>query len=204
MGWGGARKGSGRKPKPLAEKLAAGNPGHRPLKKIEFAGEPETNPAADSKLTSTEHYDGLDRKLPVLLSAVEIHKETISFLESTGCLHLIFPGLIEEYVLSKYYLQTATYELSKTATVAYNDKHELVITSFAEAMLKMQKNVIATWSQIWDIVSKNSEKLISHPEKDLISMMFAGRSRRKSKGVPSDGEYAFGADSDNEIESGEI
>ncbi len=28
---GGARPGAGRKPKALAEKLAAGNPGHRPL-----------------------------------------------------------------------------------------------------------------------------------------------------------------------------
>ena len=31
---GGVRKGAGRKPRPLAEKLAAGNPGHRPLKKL--------------------------------------------------------------------------------------------------------------------------------------------------------------------------
>ena len=35
---GGARKGAGRKPQPLAEKLAEGNPGHRPLKKLEFTG----------------------------------------------------------------------------------------------------------------------------------------------------------------------
>jgi hypothetical protein len=191
MGWGGARKGSGRKPKPLAEKLAAGNPGHRPLKKIEFAGEPETNPAAESKLTSTEHYDGLDRKLPGLLSETEIHKETVKFLESTGCLHLIFPGLIEEYVLAKYYLQTATYELAKTATVGYNDKHELVITSFAEAMLKMQKNVIATWSQIWDIVSRNSERLIANPEQEMLAIIMAGRSRKKPKGEPPDGEDLY-------------
>lgn len=33
---GEARKGTGRKPKPLSEKLAEGNPGHRPLKKLEF------------------------------------------------------------------------------------------------------------------------------------------------------------------------
>jgi hypothetical protein len=37
-----------------------------------------------------------------------------------------------------------------------------------------------------------------------MSMMFAGRSRRKSKGVPSDGEYAFGEDSGNSTESGEV
>ena len=32
---GGARAGAGRKPKSLAEKIAAGNPGHRPLTMID-------------------------------------------------------------------------------------------------------------------------------------------------------------------------
>jgi hypothetical protein len=188
----------------LAEKLAAGNPGHRPLKKMEFTGEPEANPAADSKLTATAHYGIMDRNLPGLLSVTDIHRETVKFLEATGCLHLIFPGLIEEYVLAKYFLQTATYELAKTATVGYNDKHELGITGFAEAMLKMQKNVIATWNPIWDIVARNSERLVANPEQEMLAIIMAGRTRKKSKGEPPDGEDAYRENPGNPAESGEI
>jgi hypothetical protein len=195
---GGARKGAGRKPKPLAEKLAAGNPGHRPLKKMEFSGGDTYRP------TAPDYLKIMERQLVGIPTPTEIFNQTVAYLAPTDCLHLIATALLADYALAKYYLICAQYELSKTATVSYNDKKQLVITDFAEAMLKMQKNVIATWTPIWDIVSKNSEKLISNPEKDLMSMMFAGRSRRKSKGVPSDGGYAFGEDSGNSTEPCEV
>ena len=43
---GGARPGAGRKKKALSEKIAAGNPGHRPLKMLD--------PVAIDKLLSVE------------------------------------------------------------------------------------------------------------------------------------------------------
>ena len=171
---GGARKGAGRKPKPLAEKLANGNPGHRPLKKVEFGDGGNGRPKMPEYLLYMEK-----PALKHIITLEEIFEKTLNYLEPSGCLNLIPVENICEYVLAKYYLIDAQYALSKTAIVALNDKKEAVITGFTEAMLKLQKNVVLTWSNIWDVVSKNSEKLITNPEEDLMAVIMGGRIRKK-------------------------
>ena len=76
---GGARKGAGRKPKPLAEKLAEGNLGHRPLKKLEFTG----NGRNDSRkppdyLRVMEKREQEQR--PGIATPTELYTETIHIL----------------------------------------------------------------------------------------------------------------------------
>jgi hypothetical protein len=195
---GGARKGAGRKPKPLAEKLAAGNPGRRSLKKLAFSGESDRpKPPAYLRLMRKDT-DGIPEP-------TAIFEEAVRFLEPSGCLNLIPAALIADYAMAKYYLIHAQYELSKTATVAYNSKRELVITDFTEAMLKLQRNVIATWSPIWDIVSKNSEWLIPNPEQDLMAILIGGRQRRKrTKGDAPDDVDGHPENIGFAAESGEI
>lgn len=172
---GGARKNAGRKPKPLAEKLAAGNPGNRPLKKVQFDGN-----GNDSK--PPDYLALLEKKVPGAPTPIEIYHETIRYLEPSDCLNLIPSALIADYVMAKYYLICAQFDLSKTATVIQISKTEFEITDFTEAMLKLQKNVLACWTPIWDIVSKNSERLVVNPEQDLIMMLVGGRQRKQAKG----------------------
>lgn len=180
---GGARKGAGRKPKPLAEKLAAGNPGHRPLTKVEFGGAENARPKMPEYLRYMEK-----PALNHIVTLEEIFEKTLDHLEPSGCLNLIPVENICEYVLAKYYLIDAQYALSKTAIVALNDKKEAVITGFTEAMLKLQKNVALTWGGIWDVVSRNSEKLLTNPEEDLMAAIMGGRIRKKRpKGEPDHG-----------------
>ena len=180
---GGARKGAGRKPKPLAEKLAAGNPGHRPLTKVEFGGAENSRPQMPEYLRYMEK-----PALNHIVTLEEIFEKTLDHLEPSGCLNLIPVENICEYVLAKYYLIDAQYALSKTAIVALNDKKEAVITGFTEAMLKLQKNVALTWGGIWDVVSRNSEKLLTNPEEDLMAAIIGGRIRKKRpKGEPEHG-----------------
>ena len=163
---GGARKGAGRKPKPLAEKLAAGNPGKRPLKKVEFSGK-GVLPKAPEYLTYM--VKNTARKSTVVIpTPTEIFNETLAYLEPSDCLHLIPTALIADYALAKYYLIDAQVDLSGTATVIYDKKEELVVSSFTEAMLKLQKNVLSTWQPIWDIVSRNSEHIIQNPEDEHV------------------------------------
>ena len=146
---GGARKGAGRKPKPLAEKLAAGNPGHRPLKKVEFTGtggvDPHEPPAYLRVMEKREQ-----ENRPGIPTPTELYTDTVKYLEPSGCLHLVPAALIADYAMAKYYLLHAQYELGKTATVVKIKKglkkepaESYEITDFAEAMLKMQKNVKA-------------------------------------------------------------
>jgi hypothetical protein len=197
---GGARKGAGRKPKPLAEKLAAGNPGHRPLKKMEFTGKGSTR-----RPQPPEYLTLLEKKTKGIPLPVEIFNDTVQYLEPSECLNLISTDLIADYAMAKYYLICAQYELSRTATVSKNDKNEFIITSFTEVMLKLQKNVLQTWEPIWEIVSRNSERLITNPEQALIAMIIGGRARKKRKGEPPDDGYAQYAENSNTgIEPGEI
>jgi len=183
---GGARKGAGRKPRPLAEKLAAGNPGHRPLKKVEFRGD-----GSDSKPTKPPDYISLlEKRMPGAPTPIELYHETIKYLEPSDCMNLIPSALISDYVMAKYYLICAQFDLSKTATVIQrkiknSDEFDYEITSFTEAMLKLQKNVLACWEPIWEIVSKNSERLVVNPEQDLIMLLVGGRQRKSSKGAAS-------------------
>jgi hypothetical protein len=151
---GGARKGAGRKPKPLAEKLAAGNPGHRPLKKVEFTGtggvDPHEPPAYLRVMEKREQ-----ENRPGIPTPTELYTDTVKYLEPSGCLNLVPAALIADYAMAKYYLLHAQYELGKTATVVKIKKglkkepaETYEITDFAKAMLKMQKNVLATWEPI--------------------------------------------------------
>jgi len=184
---GGARKGAGRKPKPLAEKLAAGNPGNRPLKKMEFTGK-----GGSRRPEPPEYLNLLEKKNKGMPSPVEIFERTVKYLEPSECLNLISAELIADYAMARYYLNCAQFELSQTATVAKNDKNQYAITGFTEAMLKMQKNVLQTWTPIWDIVSKNSERLVTNPEQDLIAMIVGGRARKKKPTGHSPDSDLFG------------
>ena len=55
---GGARPGAGRKPKSLSEKLAAGNPGHRPLKMLDPVTIDTVDMPPPAEYSSAEQRDG--------------------------------------------------------------------------------------------------------------------------------------------------
>jgi len=134
---GGARKGAGRKPKPLSQKIAEGNPGKRPLKKIEYDN------ASYNPSTPPAYLAELEKKKGNInpISPMDIYREVIEYLEPTECLHLIPKTLIREHVMANYNAVQAHFELSNTGNVGKNSKGDMVISGFAEIMLKMQKRV---------------------------------------------------------------
>ena len=95
---GGARMGAGAKKKPLADKIAEGNPGKRALTVIDFdshaadlEGQPMPKP---SRLLSAKQKDGKK------LQAAEIYKNTWEWLHERGCSSLVSPQLLERYAMS--------------------------------------------------------------------------------------------------------
>lgn len=197
---GGARKGAGRKPKPLAEKIAAGNPGRRPLKKVQFQGESKQDLAVPEVLNL------LAKKSPVP-PPTEIYQDTIELLEPSGCLPLIPRILIQNYVMACYYLSCAQYDLSKTAILIQDkvDKQKFEISGFTDAYLKLQKNAAVAWQPIWDIVQRNSEVIIDDPMKDMVAYIVAGKQRKKSRtGEPPDEQYGNPQTADSKADSGEL
>jgi len=178
---GGKRTGAGRKKLPLGV--------HAAKTKLEFADKGgATEPPDYLHIMQKKH-----RNFGVL-SPIEIYKKTAAFLEKTGCLHLIHEDLIANYAVARHYLLCAQSELSETSFVARDKANVMYITTFGEAMLLLQKNVISTWNPIWEIVSRNCEKTITNPEKELSAILIGGRARKTPKGEPPDAEFAYYAE----------
>ena len=180
---GGARKNAGRKPKPLAEKIAEGNKGGRPLTKVEFADAREFDKTPPAFLRHK------NKKVVGVPLPVEIYAETVDYLEPSGCLPLIPKALISDYVMAKYYLYCAQDFLAtpKAHIVVKADVKrgadgdtysQYRISDFTESVIKLQKHAAACWQPIWDIVSRNSERLIENPEDDYMAYLLGGRGRK--------------------------
>ena len=94
---GGARAGAGAKRKPLADKIAEGNPGRRKLTVIDFQdtadleGQPMPKPSA---MLSATQKDGKT------LVAAEVFEKTWTWLAERGCAALVSPQLLERYAMS--------------------------------------------------------------------------------------------------------
>jgi len=174
---GGARPGAGRKPsKSLAEKVQDGNNGGRPLKRVEFPG---ADYDSNAKYMTPDFLKLMDAEIPGIPTPTVIFEETVEYLRPSGCLHLIPVLLLGDYVLAKYQLLIAQYQLAKTGILTQDEgKTEIYITPFTEAMLKLQKNALSTWQPIWEIVSKNSMTRLEDPEAQLFGMIMGARKRR--------------------------
>jgi len=168
-GHGGARPGSGRPRKPLAEKILEGHPGKRKPKVLDIA--------ADSDTPVLEYPERLafypTRVASGSPSSQDIWHETVEFLKTTGCLHLINPAFIEEYALLKARFYEAERLIGKSSLV-YDTKDEkkskIIETHPAvDVSLKYLRAADLVWVKIWDIVRQNSEKAYgSTPNDDLM------------------------------------
>ena len=192
---GGARKNAGRPKKSLEQKILSGNPGQRPLTRIEFP-EGGGEAAVGNQRKPPEYLYAMEKKMmeeprDFIPSPVELYTETVDFLEPTGCLHLIHRSLIADYVLAKYHLIQAQYELSLMANVGvaikkFDDddgesKAELdlsknpKLTDFVTALEKLQKLTLSTWEPIWDIVKNNSVKVLPTEREQLVGWVLTTR-----------------------------
>ena len=95
------------------------------------------------------------------ISLDDFYRETVSYLEQFGCLHLIPASLIREYSMANYHAVQAHFELSQTDHVGITKQGDVTITCFAECVMKWQNIVLATWQPIWDILSRTKTYQIS-------------------------------------------
>jgi len=179
---GGARPGAGRKPKPLSQRLAEGNRGHRPLKQVQLKGAEKNGKRPKPPLfleISTQN------KANKYGSAVDFFEEIVDWLEPTGCMHLIPPTLIAQYALAKYFLIDVGELVGKMGVINYKSKgraspmgkggDELEVTAAAKGFSEYLKNVTESWNQIYAIVRDNSTAIIKNPEMDFVMRTMAAR-----------------------------
>ena len=152
--------------------MANGNPGHRPLKVIEFKSSSERpNPPEYLTLMAKTN-----RPIP---SAVDFFNRTLDWLEPTGCMHLVPPENIANHAMAKYFLTDAAYALNSTGMVGKNEKGIGAVTGFAKAFFEALKITTAAWDTIYEVVAQNCVKRVEDPEKDWLKGMLTSTARNR-------------------------
>ena len=172
---GGARAGAGAKRKPLADKLADGNSGKRPLTVMEFKNAPDLrgqDMPEPKEMLSAVQKDG--KALP----AAEIYKSVWQWLADRGCAHLVPPDTIERYAMS-----AARWIQCEEAITEYGflAKHPTTGNAIASPYVTMANNfkcqTRADWAEIFQIVKENCAAGYSgdNPQDDLMERLLTAR-----------------------------
>lgn len=155
MGKRGPKPGMGGRPKkPLADKIANGNPGGRVLTVIDFK-----DSAADldgMPMPSPSEYLSAKQKNGVDFHAVEIYESVWKWLKERGCETIISPHLIEEYAMCKARWIQCEELNSELGFLAKHPTTGAAITSpyvsIANTYLNQSKSL---WAEIYQLVKEN-------------------------------------------------
>jgi len=180
---GGARPGAGRPKKPLGEKLAAGNPGKRPLKVVEFEKKRDDYPPP------ADHLDILGSGSEFYPSASKIYENTAEWLAVTGCRHLVSPQLVEDYALNTNRRLWAEYEVVRRGLVHKDPKRErMVMNEFVKTSQIYYKLAADAWDKIWRIVAANCEKdlTIDSPGTEFLKKIYGVKINTPLKPIEED------------------
>jgi hypothetical protein len=140
---GGARPGSGRKKKPLAEKILDGNLGRRPIKVVDFGGSPfEEQPPEFLKLASKETAENYP-------TADQIYIQVSEWLKGTGVGHMVSPTLIEDFSINRRAYFECEYMNKRLGRIAGGKRSPYV--DMAVSYYTMMR---AAWEKIWAIVAQ--------------------------------------------------
>ena len=172
---GGARVGAGAKKKPLADKIADGNPGRRKLTVIDFSdtadleGQPMPKPSA---MLSATQKDGKT------LVASEFYEATWKWLAERNCTALVSPQLLERYAMS-----VARWIQCEEAVTEYGflAKHPTTGNAIQSPYVAMSQNFMSQtnrlWMEIYQIVKENCAGDYSggNPQDDVMEKLLQAR-----------------------------
>ncbi len=172
---GGVRAGAGAKRKPLADKIADGNPGKHPLTVMEFKNAPDLrgqDMPEPKEMLSAIQKDG--KTLP----AADIYKSVWQWLADRGCAHLVPPDTIERYAMS-----AARWIQCEEAITEYGflAKHPTTGNAIASPYVTMANSfkcqTRADWAEIFQIVKENCAAGYSgdNPQDDLMERLLTAR-----------------------------
>lgn len=177
MGKRGPQPGMGGRPKkPIAEKIAEGNPGKRRLTVMDFKDsvvdlEGQVMPKP-SEFLSARQKDGTE------LCAAEIYKNTWEWLVERGCAALISPQLLERYAMS-----VARWIQCETATTEFGflAKHPTTGAAIQSPYVAIADRYMTQtnrlWGEIYQIVRENctSDYAGNNPQDDVMERLLRAR-----------------------------
>ena len=150
---GGQRPGAGRKSKALTEKLAAGNPGHRPLTVMDL---PDGVDLDCVDMPEPSEYLKAKQRNGGEFAAEKIYKITWLWLKERGCEKLISQQLIEQYAMS-----VSRWIQCEEAITDYGflAKHPTTGNAMQSPYVSMSQNFMSQtnrlWMEIYQIVKEN-------------------------------------------------
>lgn len=168
---GGQRVGSGRKPRPLAERIIEGKE-----LQAEPIGEAEELDAAD--MPPPKEWMLRDQKNGKPLGAKEIYEEDYRWLRKMGCDRTISPALVQQHAMCVARWIQCENAISEFGFIA---KHPTTGAPIASPYVSMSrdflKQVNQTWYQIAQFVRENSQSVISGPtpQDELMEKLLSGR-----------------------------
>lgn len=172
---GGVRVGSGRKRKPLADKIAEGNLSGRKLTVMEFSDtadlQGQTMPEPNKMLEAVQK-DGKT------LVASEIFKSTWQWLNERGCAIIVSPQLLERYAMSVARWIQCEEAVSEYGFLA---KHPTTGAAIASPYVSMSQNFMSQtnrlWLEIFQIVKENctGEYKDANPQDDVMERLLTAR-----------------------------
>lgn len=160
--WGGPRPGSGRKKKPLAEKLQQDQAGTA----VRFPIQPE-----DADKPDIKDYLDADQRLGEL-HAKEIYVETWQWLKDRGCLNLVNPHLIEQYAMSMgRWVQLESLQ-SQIGPISKQINREMKVSPIVTMAQNYLREARALWNEIWYIVQSNcTVPVTDDPSNDMMEKL---------------------------------
>ena len=177
MGQRGPKPGSGGRPKKaLADKIADGNPGKRPLTVIDFKDSTADLEGQDmpkpSAFLSAKQKDGTE------LQAVEIYRNTWEWLSVRGCAAIISPQLIERFAMaSARWIQCEMI----TSRLGFLAKHPTTGAAIQSPYVAIANTYMTQanrlWAEIFQIVRENctSEYTGANPQDDVMERLLRAR-----------------------------
>ena len=177
MGQRGPKPGSGGRPKKaLADKIADGNPGKRPLTVIDFKDSAADLEGQDmpkpSAFLSAKQKDGTE------LQAVEIYRNTWEWLSVRGCSAIISPQLIERFAMaSARWIQCEMI----TSQLGFLAKHPTTGAAIQSPYVAIANTYMTQanrlWAEIFQIVRENCavEYGGATPQDDLMERLLRAR-----------------------------
>ena len=177
MGQRGPKPGSGGRPKKaLADKIADGNPGKRPLTVIDFQDSAADLEGQDmpkpSAFLSAKQKDGTE------LQDVEIYRNTWEWLSVRGCAAIISPQLIERFAMaSARWIQCEMI----TSQLGFLAKHPTTGAAIQSPYVAIANTYMTQanrlWAEIFQIVRENCavEYGGATPQDDLMERLLRAR-----------------------------
>ncbi len=167
---GGPRAGAGRKPKPLVEKINAGE-----MATVLELPSPASLSGVD--MPPVKEYLKRAQKAGDGLSAEEIYQETYAWLSERGCEKLVNTQLVESYAMSVSRWIQCENAISDHGFLA---KHPTTGAACASPFVAMSqaymKQINQVWYQIFQVVKENcSSEFSGSPNDDLMEKLLRSR-----------------------------